>query len=437
MAVVPDAGAGLRAAAHASVIQLRAPGLSTRELEREARDLVAASPVPVLVSSRCDVALASGAAGVNLPERDVPVASARRLLGGALVGRSVHSLEAAVEAAVSSLKAGSRETETKEQIAQVASISAADNEIGGLISEAIDKVGKDGVITVEESQTFGMDLELVEGMRFDKGYISPYFVTDPERMEAVLEDSYLLLVGSKISAVRDLLPVLEKVMQTGKPLAIIAEDVDGEALDAIYRDAMTMDDYLSARPITTPFGLYDCDVPCDASIAVIVRLAEGAADEALRVARQALPHAIEALGPSNEAVRMAWPAALTAALQLGRLDAAHDLIALLDQQPAGHIPPYLNAQLARGRGLVNAAEERHDNVEEELARALTGFGELGYPYWLAVAQTDLAEWLIGQDHGSEATALLEEAVEMLESLEAAPALARARDLAAVTAATVA
>ena len=139
-------------------------------------------------------------------------------------------IEAAVEAAVGSLKELSKETETKEQIAQVASISAADREIGDLISEAIDKVGKDGVITVEESQTFGMDLELVEGMRFDKGYIAPYFATDPERMEAVLEDPYILLVGSKISAVRDLLPLLEKVMQSGRPLVIIAEDVEGEAL---------------------------------------------------------------------------------------------------------------------------------------------------------------------------------------------------------------
>ena len=112
----------------------------------------------------------------------------------------------------------------------MASISAADTEIGEMISEAIDKVGKDGVITVEESQTFGMDMDLVEGMRFDKGYISPYFVTDPERMEAVLEDAYMLLVGSKITAVRDLLPVLEKVMQRGKPLVIIAEDIEGEAL---------------------------------------------------------------------------------------------------------------------------------------------------------------------------------------------------------------
>src|SRR5271168_2997508 len=139
-------------------------------------------------------------------------------------------IEAAVETAVSSLHSISKEANTKEQIAQVASISAADTEIGQMISEAIDKVGKDGVITVEESQTFGMDMDLVEGMRFDKGYISPYFVTDPERMEAVLEDPYVLFVGSKISAVRDLLPVLEKVMQTGKALVIVSEDVEGEAL---------------------------------------------------------------------------------------------------------------------------------------------------------------------------------------------------------------
>jgi chaperonin GroEL len=139
-------------------------------------------------------------------------------------------IEAAVDAAVASIKDLAKEVDSKEQIAQVASISAADEEIGKMISEAIDKVGKDGVITVEESQTFGMEMDLVEGMRFDKGYISPYFVTDPDRMEAVLENPYILLVGSKISAVRDLVPVLEKVMQAGKPLVIIAEDVEGEAL---------------------------------------------------------------------------------------------------------------------------------------------------------------------------------------------------------------
>ena len=139
-------------------------------------------------------------------------------------------IEAAVEAALAALRDISKEVVNKEQIAQVAGISAADPEIGALIADAIDRVGKDGVITVEESQTFGMDMELVEGMRFDKGFISPYFVTDPERMEAVLEDPYVLLVGSKISALRDLLPVLEKVIQGGKPVAIIAEDVEGEAL---------------------------------------------------------------------------------------------------------------------------------------------------------------------------------------------------------------
>jgi chaperonin GroEL len=139
-------------------------------------------------------------------------------------------IEAAVEAAVGSIKDLAVEVDSKEQIAQVASISAADTEIGQMISDAIDKVGKDGVITVEESQTFGMDMDLVEGMRFDKGYISPYFVTDTERMEAALDDAYVLLVSSKISSVRDLVPVLEKVMQSGKPLVIIAEDVEGEAL---------------------------------------------------------------------------------------------------------------------------------------------------------------------------------------------------------------
>ncbi|HZP28378.1 MAG TPA: chaperonin GroEL, partial [Acidimicrobiia bacterium] len=139
-------------------------------------------------------------------------------------------IEAAVEAAVASIHSLAKEVDSKDLIASVASISAADTEVGEMISEAIDKVGKDGVITVEESQTFGMEMELVEGMRFDKGYISPYFVTDPERMEASLDDPYLLLVGSKISAVRDLLPVLEKVMQSGKPLVIVAEDVEGEAL---------------------------------------------------------------------------------------------------------------------------------------------------------------------------------------------------------------
>ena len=139
-------------------------------------------------------------------------------------------IEAAVEAAVGSIRSLAKDVDSKDQIAQVASISAADNEIGSMISDAIDKVGKDGVITVEESQTFGMDMDLVEGMRFDKGYISPYFVTDTDRMEASLDDPYVLLVSSKITNVRDLVPLLEKVMQSSRPLVIIAEDIEGEAL---------------------------------------------------------------------------------------------------------------------------------------------------------------------------------------------------------------
>ncbi|MCV2489671.1 chaperonin GroEL [Geodermatophilus sp. YIM 151500] len=139
-------------------------------------------------------------------------------------------IEKAVESVTEYLLSTAKDVETKEQIAATASISAADTAIGELIAEAMDKVGKEGVITVEESNTFGLELELTEGMRFDKGYISPYFVTDAERMEAVLDDPYVLVVNSKISSVKDLLPLLEKVMQSGKPLAIIAEDVEGEAL---------------------------------------------------------------------------------------------------------------------------------------------------------------------------------------------------------------
>jgi chaperonin GroEL len=154
----------------------------------------------------------------------------RNVAAGANPMSMKRGIEAAVEAAVTSIKALAKVVDSKEQIAQVASISAADNEIGQMISEAIDKVGKDGVITVEESQTFGMEMDLVEGMRFDKGYISPYFATDTDRMEASIDDAYILLVSNKISAVRDMLPVLEKVMQGGRPLVIIAEDVDGEAL---------------------------------------------------------------------------------------------------------------------------------------------------------------------------------------------------------------
>src|SRR5579885_2235802 len=139
-------------------------------------------------------------------------------------------IEAAVERVSEELGKQAKEIETKEQIASTASISAGDTSVGEIIAEAMDKVGKEGVITVEESNTFGLELELVEGMRFDKGFISPYFVSDPERMAAVLDDPYILLFNGKVSAVKDLLPILEKVMQGGKTLAIIAEDVEGEAL---------------------------------------------------------------------------------------------------------------------------------------------------------------------------------------------------------------
>ena len=139
-------------------------------------------------------------------------------------------IEKAVEAAVEAIKNESKEIESKDEIAQIAAISAADTEIGTTIAEALDKVGKDGVITVEESNTFGIELEFTEGMQFDKGYISPYFVSDPERQEAVLEEPYVLIVNKKISSAQELLPLLEKVLNTGKPLALIAEDVDGEAL---------------------------------------------------------------------------------------------------------------------------------------------------------------------------------------------------------------
>jgi chaperonin GroEL len=140
-------------------------------------------------------------------------------------------IEQAVHAAVEAIADQAvRVDDSKEQIANVAAISAADAEIGGIIADAIDRVGKDGVVTVEESNTFGMDLDFVEGMQFDKGYLSPYFVTDPERQEAVLEEPYILLNQGKIGSVQELLPVLEKVMQSGRPLLIIAEDVEGEAL---------------------------------------------------------------------------------------------------------------------------------------------------------------------------------------------------------------
>ncbi len=154
----------------------------------------------------------------------------RNLAAGASPIGLKRGIEAGVEAGVEAIKAAAIDVDSKEQIAQVAAISAADPEIGDMISNAIDKVGKDGVITVEEGQTFGMEMDLVEGMRFDKGYLSPYMVTDTERMEASFEDPYMLFVSSKVSTIKDLVPVLEGAMQAGRPLVIVAEDVEGEAL---------------------------------------------------------------------------------------------------------------------------------------------------------------------------------------------------------------
>ncbi|MDJ0346976.1 chaperonin GroEL [Streptomyces sp. H10-C2] len=157
----------------------------------------------------------------------------RNVAAGANPMALKRGIEKAVEAVSAQLLEQAKDVETKEQIASTASISAADTQIGELIAEAMDKVGKEGVITVEESQTFGLELELTEGMRFDKGFISAYFATDLERMESSLDDPYILIVNSKIGSVKDLLPLLEKVMQSGKPLLIIAEDVEGEALSTL------------------------------------------------------------------------------------------------------------------------------------------------------------------------------------------------------------
>src|SRR5580693_641290 len=152
----------------------------------------------------------------------------RNVAAGASPMSLKRGIEKAVEAAVGAIKKQAKEIDSRHEIAQVASISAADASIGEVLADAIDKVGKDGTVTVEESNTFGLELEFTEGMQFDKGYLSPYFVTDPERQEAILEDPLILIANSKISAVHDLLPVLERVMQGGKPLLIIAEDIEGE-----------------------------------------------------------------------------------------------------------------------------------------------------------------------------------------------------------------
>jgi chaperonin GroEL len=154
----------------------------------------------------------------------------RNVAAGANPMALKRGIEKAVAAAVEQIKNQAKDVESRDEVAQVASISAGDASIGDVLAEALDKVGKDGVVTVEESNTFGMELEFVEGMQFDKGYISPYFVTDQERMEAILEEPYLVLANKKIGSVQELLPLLEKVLQTGKPMLIVAEDVEGEAL---------------------------------------------------------------------------------------------------------------------------------------------------------------------------------------------------------------
>src|ERR671910_698729 len=154
----------------------------------------------------------------------------RNVAAGASPTGLKRGIEKAVAAAVDAIQDQAKEIDDKSEIAQVAAISAADPAIGEVLADAIDKVGKDGVVTVEESNTFGMELEFTEGMQFDKGYLAPYFVTDQDRQEAVLEDAYVLLNQGKISSVQELLPVLEKVMQSGRPLVIISEDVEGEAL---------------------------------------------------------------------------------------------------------------------------------------------------------------------------------------------------------------
>jgi chaperonin GroEL len=157
----------------------------------------------------------------------------RNVAAGANPMAIKRGIERSVDQVVESLKSQSKEISGKEDIARVATVSSRDREIGDVLSEAIEKVGKDGVVNVEEGQTFGLELEFTEGMQFDKGYLSPYMITDPERMEAVLEDPYILVANQKIGAVKDLLPVLEQVIQAGKPLLIVSEDVEGEALATI------------------------------------------------------------------------------------------------------------------------------------------------------------------------------------------------------------
>jgi chaperonin GroEL len=182
------------------------------------------------VATKTDDVAGDGTTTATVLARAMVHSGMRNVAAGANPMALKRGIERAVAAAVENIKNQAKEVETREEIANVGSISAADDTVGDVLAEALDKVGKDGVVTVEESNTFGMELDFVEGMQFDKGYISPYFVTDQERMEAVLEDPYILIVNKKISSVPEMLPALEKVMQSGKPLVIVAEDIEGEAL---------------------------------------------------------------------------------------------------------------------------------------------------------------------------------------------------------------
>ena len=182
------------------------------------------------VATKTDDVAGDGTTTATVLARSMVHSGMRNVAAGANPMALRRGIERAVAATVEHIKNQAKEVETREEIANVGSISAADDTVGDVLAEALDKVGKDGVVTVEESNTFGMELDFVEGMQFDKGYISPYFVTDQERMEGVLEDPYILIVNKKISSVPEMLPALEKVMQSGKPLVIVAEDIEGEAL---------------------------------------------------------------------------------------------------------------------------------------------------------------------------------------------------------------
>jgi chaperonin GroEL len=185
------------------------------------------------VATKTNDVAGDGTTTATVLARAMVKAGLKNVAAGANPMALKRGIERGVVAAVEAIKAQANDVETKDDVANVASISAADSEIGQTIAEAMDKVGKDGVITVEESNTFGIELEFTEGMQFDKGYISPYFITDPDRQEAVIEDPYILFANKKISSVQEFVPVLEKVMQSGKPLVVVAEDVEGEALATI------------------------------------------------------------------------------------------------------------------------------------------------------------------------------------------------------------